>query len=310
MKIVKSIILVISLSFFFRCTSPQTYLNKAVDIIETNSINKNSIDWVQFRKDVLEKGEDAKSIKETYPAIQFALKQLGDRHSHLMTPEKIKINNDPNIPLPKIASELINDTIGYIKVPGFEGACNERADKFAQQIQDKIRELDKNNIQYWIVDLGDDTGGNMWPMMLGLGPILGDGILGYFVSADKVYLKWGYSNGSTFLGTNQMMKTNNPYRLRNNIKKLAVLISGRTASSGEAIAISFIGAKNSCFIGEPTFGVSTCFKSFELSDGAIILLVANKFADRNKKIYGVSINPDIADFIWTAKKTAIEWINK
>ncbi len=311
MKMIKNFILGTTLGFFISCTSPQTYLNKAVDIIKENSINKNLIDWEKFRTDVLEKGKYAQSIKETYPAIQFALRQLGDHHSFLMTPNQFKNFNDPDLSLPKISSELIDNRIGYIKIPGFMGDRDERAYKFAQQIQDAIKELDQNNIQSWIVDLGDNTGGNMWPMLLGLGPILGDGVAGYFASENNIFISWGYSNGTVFSDKDQIMELNNPYRLRNNNKKLAVIISNQTCSSGEAIAVSFIGIKNSCFIGEPTCGNSTANAGFKLSDGAMIFLTVSKFADRNKKIYGDSIIPDIADsYSTTAKKTAIEWINK
>jgi carboxyl-terminal processing protease len=306
----KNIILVTLVVFLVGCNSPRTYLNKAVDILEENSINRNSIDWVKFRNEVLEKGEEAESIKDTYPAIQYALGLLGDHHSFLMTPEQCKTFTDPNLSLPEISTELIDNRIGYIKIPGFSGDRNERAYKFAQKIQDAISELDKNNIKYWIVDLGDDTGGNMWPMLLGLGPILGDGIAGYFASNNNGFISWGYSQGSVFDAKNQVMKLNTPYKLKNKIEKLAVIISNHTCSSGEATAVSFIGIKNTCFIGEPTYGNSTANGGFKLSDGAMIYLTVCKFADRNKKIYGVPINPDIVDLKGTSKKTAIEWINK
>jgi len=305
----KNMFLAMLVVLFVGCTSPQTYLNKAVDIMEENSINKNSIDWVKFRNEVLEKGSNAENIKDTYPAIQYALGLLGDHHSFLMTPDKCKTYNDPDLSLPEISTELIDNKIGYIKIPGFRGASNERAQKFAQQIQDAIRELDKNNIKYWIVDLGDDTGGNMWPMLLGLGPILGDGIAGYFAGNNKTFVSWGYSQGSMFCDKNQLMKLNTPYKLRNKIEKLAVIISKHTASSGEATAVSFIGVRNSCLIGEPTYGLSTANEFFKLSDGAIINLTISKYADRNKKTYGYPINPDIVDSTGTSKRTAIEWIN-
>jgi len=48
------------------------------------------------------------------------------------------------------------------------------------------------------VDLSNDTGGNMWPMLLGLGPIFGDGIVGYFASHNNSFIGWGYSKGSVF----------------------------------------------------------------------------------------------------------------
>lgn len=306
----KNIILATLVVFFVGCTSPQTYLNKAVDVLEENSINRNSIDWVKFRNEVLEKGKEAESIEDTYPAIQYALGLLGDHHSFLMIPEQCKTFTDPNLPLPEISSELIDNRIGYIKIPGFRGDRNERAYKFAQKIQDAIRELDKNNIKYWIVDLGDDTGGNMWPMLLGLGPILGDGIAGYFAGNNNSFISWGYSQGSVFSTKNQVMKLNTPYKLKNRIEKLAVIISNNTCSSGEATAVSFIGIKNSCFIGEPTYGNSTSNMSFKLSDGAVLYLTVSKFADRNKKTYGVPINPDIVALNGTSKRKAIEWLNK
>lgn len=306
----KNIILATLVVVFVGCTSPQTYLNKAIDVLEHNSINRDSIDWVKFRNEVLEKGKEAESIKDTYPAIQYALGLLGDHHSFLMTPEQSKTFVDQKVPLPEILAESINNRIGYIKIPGFWGDANDRARKFAQQIQNTIRELDKNNIKYWIVDLSNDTGGNMWPMLLGLGPILGDGIVGYFASHNNVFIGWGYSNGSVFCNKNEVMKLKAPYKLRNKIEKLAVIISNNTCSSGEATAVSFIGIKNSCFIGEPTYGNSTANGSFKLSDGAMIYLTVSKFADRNKKTYGVPINPDIVALNGTSKKTAIEWLNK
>jgi carboxyl-terminal processing protease len=305
----KNMFLAMLVVLFVGCTSPQSYLNKAVDIMEENSMNKNSIDWVKFRNKVLEKGNDAESIKDTYPAIQYALGLLGDHHSFLITPEKCKTYNDPTLSVPEISTELIDNKIGYIKIPGFGGFRDKRAQKFAQQIQDAIRELDKNNLKYWIVDLGDDTGGNMWPMLLGLGPILGDGIAGYSAGNNKTFRSWRYSQGSVFRDNDQMLKLNTPYKLRNKIEKLAVIISKHTASSGEATAVSFIGIRNSCLIGEPTYGVSTANASFKLSDGAMINITIGKFADRNKKTYGYSIRPDIVDSTGTSMKTAIEWIN-
>jgi hypothetical protein len=84
----KYIILAILLSLFIRCTSPETYLNRAIDIISTDSINKDSIDWSKFRNEVMEKDKDAKSISETYPVIQYALMKLNDHHSFLMPPDQ------------------------------------------------------------------------------------------------------------------------------------------------------------------------------------------------------------------------------
>ena len=50
-----------------------------------------------------------------------------------------------------------------------------------QQIQDQIKIMDHPYNIGWIVDLRGNGGGNMWPMLAGIGPILGEGIAGYFI---------------------------------------------------------------------------------------------------------------------------------
>ena len=293
MKIFNNIILSASVWLLMSCNTPQSYLNDAVDVMMKNSINKNSIDWVKFKSDVLKRGKDAKNIRETYPAIRFALKQLGGHHSRFWEPGELGMRLSADQPVPEIKSELINGNIGYIQIPGFMG-IDSRAQKFAQQIQDKIKDLDKNNIQFWIVDLADNNGGTVLPMLLGIGPILGDGVAGFLVNTENIYSKWAYSDGTAvYDDSTYQMKLANPYRLRNEIKKLAVIIGRKTGSGGEAIAVSFKGTKNSCFIGQPTSGSSTGTLVYELSDGAVILFANSNFADRNKHIYGVPIQPDI-----------------
>ena len=149
----------------------------------------------------------------------------------------------------------------------------------------------------------------MWPMLLGLGPILGEDTLGYFVNADRNFTPWIYANGSVFIGDKKMMTLNDPYVLKNHIKSIAVIIGNKTCSSGEAIATAFIGADNCKFFGEKTYGYSTGNADHKLSDGAVILLTESRFADRNKVIYGKSISPDVGDFSKSVINTAIKWIN-
>jgi len=269
-----------------------------------NSIHKDSIDWVKFRSDVIKRGKGAKNIRETYPAIRFALKQLGDHHSRFWEPGELGTRLSADQPIPKIKSELINGNIGYIQIPGFMG-INSRAQEFAQQIQDKIKELDKNNIQFWIVDLTYNNGGTVLPMLLGLGPILGEGVAGFLVNSENFYSKWAYSNGiAVYDDSTYQMKLANPYRLRNEIQRIAVIIGRKTGSGGEAIAVSFKGTKNSCFIGQPTSGASTGTLVYELNDGAVILFANSNFADRNKNIYGGPIQPDISVPLIDEEKSA------
>jgi hypothetical protein len=56
--------------------------------------------------------------------------------------------------------------------------------RFAVQTQELICSLDQVHPGGWIVDLRGNSGGDMWPMVAGLGPIIGDGVLGAFVAPD------------------------------------------------------------------------------------------------------------------------------
>jgi C-terminal processing protease CtpA/Prc len=73
---------------------------------------------------------------------------------------------------------------------------------------------------------------------------------------------------------------------------VAVLIGPGTASSGEAVTISFIGRPHTRTFGSPTAGLSTANATKTLPDGAMILLTVSVEADRTGKRYGHAIEPD------------------
>jgi C-terminal processing protease CtpA/Prc len=73
---------------------------------------------------------------------------------------------------------------------------------------------------------------------------------------------------------------------------VAVLTGPRTASSGEAVTISFIGRPRTRSFGLPTAGLSTANATMTLPDGAMILLTTAVEADRTGKRYGEKLAPD------------------
>ncbi|MGZ5191759.1 MAG: S41 family peptidase [Flavisolibacter sp.] len=48
--------------------------------------------------------------------------------------------------------------------------------RFADSIQSLIQTFDRRGISKWIIDLRKNTGGNCWPMLTGVGPLLGNGV--------------------------------------------------------------------------------------------------------------------------------------
>lgn len=291
----------------FSCSkeSEKEYVENAIDIMEKNSIRKDSIDWEVFRTNAIGQIKDQKGLSEMHHIISSAVYELGDNHSFLLTKEmEAKLFNEKN-PLPFVESRLIDEKIGYLKIPSFIGN-DRRAEELATIIQNEIRDLDKNETDLWMIDLRGNSGGNMFPMYLGLAPILKEGISGYFSMADKSLKAWSYKDNAVFVESDKKLEIKNSYTLKNANPKIAVLIDGDTGSSGEAIAIAFKGFSKTKFFGFRTYGVSTGNDIFELSDGAKLVLTTSVFVDRNKKIYGKQVEPDI--YSYQPKKDAVEWL--
>lgn len=303
---------IVSLLFVFGCLDnnssdiappAENFLNEVLDVMQANSINRHNIDWPVFRAKVFEKARGAQSVEETYPAIDEALRLLQDNHSSFITPNGQTIFvGQLNCNAPTIAVPTVPNNIGYVKVNAFIGASNStQALIFANQIQDQIRNADDASMVGWIVDLRGNHGGNMWPMVVGIGPILGEGTAGYFIDPDGNESSWGFSNGASLLDGAPVTQLSNSYQLISPDTKVAIVLDQSVASSGEAVAISFIGKDNSKSFGAPTCGLSTSNAYFSLSNNATLILTTAFIADRNKKTYGGPITPNLVasgEMLW------------
>ena len=136
----------------------------------------------------------------------------------------------------------------------------------------------------------------MWPMMAGLGPLLGEGVAGAFHGSHGENLSWFYRDGAAgYEGAESLSYPRVegvPYRVAGNLP-VAVLIDRGTASSAEAVAVAFRGKPQTRFFGEHTLGVSTANNNYVLSDGANMILTIGVYVDRNGKEYEDGIEPDV-----------------
>src|SRR5574339_248362 len=64
------------------------YLEEALDIVQHNSLYKDRTDWETLRTTAFKIAEHAQTPADTYGAIRYALAELGDHHSHFLTPEE------------------------------------------------------------------------------------------------------------------------------------------------------------------------------------------------------------------------------
>jgi len=287
------------------------HLTELVDTLQANALNRRKIDWASFRSAVFAKAAGAYEVEEAYPAIEEALRRLGDRgHSSYRSADGnvvLKASSGSCMPGDTTRPEL-PASIGYVRVRPFLGT-GAPALEYANGIQQAIREADRPDLVGWIVDLRGNHGGNMWPMLAGIGPVLGEGVVGWFVDPDETYTPWSYEDGRARAGTTVIQQVSSPYRLERPNPRVAVLYDGRVASSGEAIAIAFRGRPNTRSFGTPTCGYSTGNRGFRLTNGAMLTLTTVTMADRHLTVYGDTVWPDeVIPDAAAAIEAAVEWL--
>jgi carboxyl-terminal processing protease len=308
----------------------KTYLEHALDLMQQNALNRSSIDWTQLRQQTLAHAEGTKTTFDTYPAIQFALTQLKEHHSFLRLPDSMSADQQKSIytEMMKIKGEPASSTqaspspflpqkamLGHIDrrggkvfahvvvpmcIPQYTDWQKNGPDfqQFADKLHGIVMDLQAQKPEGWIIDLRGNGGGNMWPMLAGIGAVLGEGDAGAFESPDGSKSPWFYKAGRAGTHSQQGPDTISAYVNQTpfilpGLPWVAVLLDRGTASSGEAIAISFAGRTHERSFGEPTAGFSTSNQMYPLSDGASLFLCAGIELDRTGRRYPGGIDPDV-----------------
>ena len=253
------------------------YVQKAIALVKKHALVRDSIPWPQTEAEMLAFARGMQTTEDAYPVIGILLNVMwsyGDNHSHFLAPSGVKNleadESDDKGPQPQ--ARYLGDGVGYIAVPQFYGINDTRGAAFATQIQQLIQGIDTaQTVSDWVVDLRGNTGGNVWPMVAGLVPLYGNQAKSQYKRETKVQ---------------------RPYRLRTPPGQIAVLIDGRTGSSGEFTALSFIGLPNVRSFGTHSAGYTTGNADYKLPDGAILFIAESVGEDRAGKKYPHGIAPD------------------
>ncbi|RKR85155.1 peptidase S41-like protein [Mucilaginibacter gracilis] len=276
------------------------FLTEVIDLIKEHSIVANKLNWSDINENItklslgLNKTQDAQDVLEY---ILNQLKLVGDNHSLILSKEMAdNYARGNNAGSTELIDSLVSNNIGYIKLNGFSTTNVLTSQKFASKIQNIIRRINKHHIKGWIIDLRNNSGGNMYPEIAGLGPLLGNGVAGYFVrtiGGSKKYTSWSYNDGKVYIGKVLVMQVKDDYKLKNSATRIAILIGNKTSSSGEMIAVSFKNKKNTRFFGQASGGYLSANQGYKLSNGDVFYLASGNVADRNKNEYDDKLIPEI-----------------
>jgi carboxyl-terminal processing protease len=190
-----------------------------------------------------------------------------------------------------LQKDLLQDNIGYLRVPYMSFSQRIELDKKAQSLNDSLCALLDKKVKGIILDLRLNGGGAMFPMMLGLEQLLHEGKIGSFET--KKPEDWIIHNNSFYLDSNILTTIIPKCRIGNQEIPVAVLIGGATGSSGEFLAIAFKKRRNTVFIGTNTAGYITSTKGFKITDAVSLLLATGYGRDREGNIYDHALSPDI-----------------
>ncbi|MEM7431657.1 MAG: S41 family peptidase [Pseudomonadota bacterium] len=292
----------------------RAYLAAAVEILEEQYLRSERIDWNSISDSAALSLRDDSSLTDAHGAVASLFARLDDPHAQFVRPrdEDPRAAVDDARPIIRIEEQT---GVAYVEVPRWSSPATSPASTAL------IRETHQGTsalapaVCGWIVDLSENTGGNMWPMLAALGPLLGREDVGGFVGFDSTELTttWWYRDGVSGARERdvEVPRTAEIENVAPRIpvtEPVAVIVGSDTSSSGEALAMAFLGRENVRFFGQPTAGWTTANVAVPLSDGGILVFPSAYMADSSGQAYPDGVIPDEMVDSVKAPRTAVEWL--
>jgi len=305
--------------------------------IKYNSVHRNTVNWNMIDTAFGKRIQSARSLQDTLNAFVFVLENLKDVHSQIILNNRgyghyssfddttltwlTPLVNKSTLRTNKIITKYLPDEIAYISVPGVNAYGKSDINAMAEAIYDSTYSISLKKVKGVIIDLRLNGGGNIYPMLSGLGSFLGENIVGYETDLqDSIVRTWEIKNSNFIIGGYKSTELLKPNITNLNSIPVVVLIGPVTRSAGSMTAIAFKQRKNTVFIGEPTAkGYTTSNGYFQFAPNLTLNFATHFVADRKMNIYKYSVDPDILiyrgdnfeNLLEDAKiKAALAWLSK
>lgn len=245
---------------------PNAYVSEALSFIEDNGIFVPDVDWQTVRDRAIEQTADAKSPEETYPVLKEVIDLTGGRHSALREP-----NSTPPgysfIHTPE--AELFGDGVAVFNLPPFSSPRPEHVEEYAEAGRDEIAKLSSEAQCGWIIDVRKNYGGNMFPLISAVTPLLPKGTLMQLIDRDGNRSVITAGDEGIYLDDEYLVSVSSQAADMSHLP-VAILQSGGTASSAEAVVMSFMSRDGVRTFGADTAGLSTGNVTKTMPDGAVL----------------------------------------
>lgn len=298
----------------------QARVTEAIAAVRPIALAPAGVDWATLEADLRREAERATDTVDMLPIYVRLLDALGDHHSFVQAdPDLLAAfsarhgrglyEGRPRRPLSsafigraEIAGRDLSvaggRTVRLVVTPQiFGGGAAARG--AAQRLFDAVAEGADAACGY-IVDLRGNQGGNVWPMLVGLSPLLGDGPQGRERNAageDSYYARLEEGVAIVLEGEygGMAMTRAEAWRPLPRLRELpvAILTDDAVASSGEGVAVAFRGRPATRYFGQQTNGTASSNSGVTLSDGVNLVVTVGMMVDRDGRTYPDGVPVDV-----------------
>lgn len=280
-------------------------VDSVIATAKTTALNARYVNWDSVETEMHKKVKYAKTVDDLRGSFELLLVALKDRHGLFYNPVTrsgiagYPSYQDPEMPSVEKAMKKINAKfdyktldggVHYLKIASIPIGSD--IQKEAEKIRSAIESLSKKESSFWIVDLRYAIEGDLEPMIAGMAPLLGEGLVATVIDGKKKIRKlYEVHNGRFY--DNQRLVVNLPVftqDIRNS--KVAVLTSKYTAGGAEILSIAMKGKKNTRFFGERTAGQITGTNYVQINKDLVMSISDSQFHDRKGNSYKENVKPD------------------
>ncbi|MEJ6555377.1 S41 family peptidase [Microbacterium esteraromaticum] len=283
------------------------YADAAVEYME-DGLYAEGPAWEAKRDEAIAKLYRAASIEDTYPLLESLVVEAGGLHSALLTPADVARNSasfDPEAEFPLPAVQSVGAGISALTLPAFNGTETAAVARYQEAALSAVKDARAQTSCGWIVDVRSNGGGNAYPMLSSVAPLLSDGRVLGFRNRNSNTTWISVSNGNLHA---DMAAVPPPTPNFSVDQPVAVLTDRATASAAETVVVAFSGQLRTAQFGTPTAGLTTSNETHLLSDGAALVVSTAYYVNRHGKIFNARIAPTSNLAAWDTVETAVAWL--
>ena len=276
------------------CSSPnEIYVRDAIQQMDRKGLYAKGEEWEAMKKEAL--SQNPETLEEAQEIINKAAKVAGGKHSYLMPANKAQAREKRSNEEVSPSVTMIEDSICMIHLPAFAGD-DENCLRYARTVLDSI----PDTVKGVCIDLRGNHGGNMYPMIAAVHRFLPDDIFLKFKMRRRFQSVMPINKEfvAKIVSIDIEPRINCP---------VAILTDEATASSGEAVLLSFRGLDNARVFGSPTAGYASANESIIFYNGSILALTVSCDIARTGEVFCEDpIVPDVETD--SPEEDALSWL--